>query len=46
MGMNSAFGKPDRRFGGKLPPSPANNGVFSIRKCDLRLFRLGDQCKR
>jgi hypothetical protein len=32
MGMNSAFGKPDRRFGGKLPPSPANHGASSIRK--------------
>jgi hypothetical protein len=32
MGMNSAFGKLDRRFGGELPPSPANHGVSSIRK--------------
>jgi hypothetical protein len=32
MGMNSAFGKSDRRFGGELPPSPAGYGTSSIKK--------------
>jgi hypothetical protein len=32
MGMNSAFGKPDRRFAGKLQPSHAGHGASSIRK--------------
>jgi hypothetical protein len=32
MGMIGAFGKPDRRFTGKLQPSHAGHGASLIRK--------------